>query len=91
MEIVTFIGISVFMLVVTLIVLKINKSVVLPREEQTPPVDEVPLTKSELAGKRTRKKGKFVADDPATPDSNEAYIDGKKPRKPRKPSMKIAD
>ena len=27
------------------------------------------------------KKGKFIADDPSTPDVNEAYVGGKKPKK----------
>ena len=26
------------------------------------------------------KRGRFVADDPSTPDVNEAYVDGKKPK-----------
>ena len=31
--------------------------------------------------KRARKDGKFVADDPTTPDINEAYVSGKAPAK----------
>ena len=31
------------------------------------------------------KKGKFIADDPSTPDVNEAYVGGKKPKKTKKP------
>jgi len=33
------------------------------------------------SGVRARKKGKFVADDASTPDVNEAYKDGKSPKK----------
>ena len=47
----------------------------------------------ELAGKRTRKNGKFVADDKSTPNVNEAFIDGKAPVKKapkKKPNIKIA-
>lgn len=38
------------------------------------------------SGVRARnKKGRYVADDKSTPDVNEAYVDGKTPkRKPRK-------
>lgn len=50
--------------------------------------------KVELVGKRTRKSGKFVADDKSTPNVNEAYTDGKTPaKKPttkKKSTMKIA-
>jgi len=36
----------------------------------------------ELSGVRTRnKKGHYVADDPSTPDVNEAYVGGKAPKK----------
>ena len=41
----------------------------------------------EASGVRARnKKGRFVADDPNTPNVNEAYVDGKRgrPRKNRK-------
>ena len=43
------------------------------------------------SGKRARNaKGRYVKDDPNTPDVNEAYVDGKTPkRKPRrKPAAK---
>ena len=46
--------------------------------------------------KRARKKGKLVADNPATPEVNEAWEGGKapeknaKPKKPRKPKMTVA-
>jgi|TARA_B100001939_G_C16849938_1_gene576961 hypothetical protein len=44
------------------------------------------------SGKRARNaKGHYIADDPSTPDVNEAYVDGKKPvRKRRKPAAKKA-
>ena len=36
---------------------------------------------SEPSGVRAKdKRGRFVADDPNTPDVNEAYVDGKKPK-----------
>ena len=36
----------------------------------------------ELSGVRARnKKGHYVADDPSTPDVNEAYVGGKAPKK----------
>ena len=46
----------------------------------------------EPSGKRARNaKGHFVKDDPNTPHFNEAYVDGRKPkRKPRKPAAKKA-
>ena len=34
-----------------------------------------------MAKRATDKKGKFIADDPSTPDVNEAYVDGKSPKK----------
>lgn len=43
------------------------------------------------SGKRARNaKGRYVKDDPNTPDVNEAYVDGKTPKhKPRrKPAAK---
>jgi hypothetical protein len=47
--------------------------------------------KAEIAGKRTRKGGKFVKDDPSTPNVNEAFKDGKAPIKKTKknPSLKV--
>jgi hypothetical protein len=44
----------------------------------------------EATGVRTRNsKGHFVKDDASTPDVNEAYVDGKTPkRKPRKVAAK---
>ena len=45
----------------------------------------------EASGVRARNaKGRFVADDPKTPDVNEAYVDGKKPKRKRKPAAKKA-
>tara|TARA_B100000123_G_C25670382_1_gene401781 strand:- start:489 stop:710 length:222 start_codon:yes stop_codon:yes gene_type:complete len=46
----------------------------------------------EPSGVRARNaKGHFVKDDPNTPNFNEAYVDGRKPkRKPRKPAAKKA-
>ena len=46
------------------------------------------------APKRARNNGKLVADNPATPDVNEAWEGGKapekKPKKPKKPKMTVA-
>jgi divalent metal cation (Fe/Co/Zn/Cd) transporter len=46
------------------------------------------------APKRARNNGKLVADNPATPDINEAWEGGKapekKPKKPKKPKMTVA-
>ena len=40
------------------------------------------LTNTEEVKVRTRnKKGHYVADDPSTPDVNEAYVGGKAPKK----------
>jgi len=39
------------------------------------------VAKAEIAAKRARKGGRFVADDPSTPDVNEAYKSGKAPKK----------
>lgn len=51
--------------------------------------------KSDLAAKRTRKKGKFVGDDKSTSDVNEAYKSGKKPpskaKIKKKPNLKVQD
>jgi divalent metal cation (Fe/Co/Zn/Cd) transporter len=65
-------------------------------------VDEVKTKKSakkvqpEVKPKRARNNGKLVADNPATPDVNEAWEGGKapekttKPKKPKKPKMTVA-
>lgn len=45
----------------------------------------------EMNGERARNaKGQLVADDPSTPDINEAYVGGKKPskKKTKKPAAK---
>lgn len=49
-------------------------------------------TETEASGVRARNtKGQYVKDDKSTPDVNEAYVDGKKPkRKPRKTTAKKA-
>ena len=66
---------------------KVEKTV----EEEAPKVKAaakkvVKTAKAEIAGKRTRKDGKFVKDDPSTPDVNEAFKDGKAPvKKPKAP------
>jgi hypothetical protein len=39
------------------------------------------VAKAEVAAKRARKGGKFVADDPSTPDVNEAFKRSKAPKK----------
>tara|TARA_B100000242_G_scaffold101573_1_gene69952 strand:+ start:225 stop:539 length:315 start_codon:yes stop_codon:yes gene_type:complete len=46
---------------------------------------------AEMNGERARNaKGQLVADDPSTPDINEAYVGGKKPpkKKTKKPAAK---
>jgi divalent metal cation (Fe/Co/Zn/Cd) transporter len=65
-------------------------------------VDEVKTKKSakkvqpEVKPERARNNGKLVADNPATPDVNEAWEGGKapekttKPKKPKKPKMTVA-
>tara|TARA_B100000927_G_C16413005_1_gene448057 strand:- start:466 stop:681 length:216 start_codon:yes stop_codon:yes gene_type:complete len=45
----------------------------------------------EASGERARNsKGHFVKDDPKTPNVNEAYKDGKTPKRKRKPAAKKA-
>ena len=44
---------------------------------------------AEMNGERARNDdGHFVADDPSTPDVNEAYVGGKAPTKPKKTAEK---
>ena len=44
---------------------------------------------AEMNGERARNDdGHFVADDPSTPDVNEAYVGGKTPTKPKKAAVK---
>jgi hypothetical protein len=40
-------------------------------------------TKETTKPKRARKKGRYVADDPATKNVNEAWVGGRAPRKKR--------
>lgn len=47
--------------------------------------------KAEIAEKRARKDGKFVADDPSTPDVNEAFTEGKAPpKRVKKPKIEVS-
>jgi hypothetical protein len=57
---------------------------------EAPKVKAVKNAKAEIAGKRTRKGGKFVKDDPSTPDVNEAFKDGKAPAKKAVKNVKAA-
>lgn len=61
------------------------------KEEKKPKAKKEPKSpaKAEVAEKRTRKSGKFVADDKSTPDVNEAFKEGKVPAKKKKPTMKV--
>tara|TARA_R100001163_G_scaffold14576_1_gene13279 strand:+ start:583 stop:906 length:324 start_codon:yes stop_codon:yes gene_type:complete len=44
---------------------------------------------AEMNGERARNdEGHYVADDPSTPDVNEAYVGGKAPTKPKKTAAK---
>ena len=51
-------------------------------KKEEPVVEEV-LEETELVRARN-KKGRYVADDPSTPDINEAYVSGKAPAKKKK-------
>ncbi len=57
---------------------------------------KAPVVAETTTPKRARKNGKLVADDPATPEVNEAWEGGKapekitKPKKPKKPKMTVA-
>jgi len=56
-------------------------------EEATVTLDKFEEEVAEV--KRARgKKGRFVADDPNTPDVNEAWVGGKAPKK-KKPKAKV--
>ena len=56
-------------------------------EEATVTLDKFEEEVAEV--KRARgKKGKFIADDPTTPDVNEAWVGGKAPKK-KKPKAKV--
>ena len=58
-------------------------------------VEATPVVAETTTPKRARKNGKLVADNPATPDVNEAWEGGKapakkeKPKKPKKPKMTV--
>jgi topoisomerase IA-like protein len=44
---------------------------------------------AEMNGERARNdEGHYIADDPSTPDVNEAYVGGKAPTKPKKTAAK---
>lgn len=58
-----------------------------PSKKAAPKKEPKSPAKAEVAAKRTRKDGKFVADDPSTPGVNEAFIDGKAPE-PKKRGRK---
>lgn len=47
-------------------------------------------SKPEVKPKRAKRKGRFVADDPTTPDVNEAWVGGKAPAKTKK-TVVVAD
>ena len=57
---------------------------------------KAPVVAETTTPKRARKNGKLVADNPATPEVNEAWEGGKapekkpKPKKPKKPKMTVA-
>ena len=47
-----------------------------------PDLEDAQIKADELKGVRARdSKGHYVADDPSTPDINEAYVGGKAPKK----------
>ena len=47
-----------------------------------PDLEDAARKCDEMNGERARNdKGQLVADDPSTPDVNEAYVGGKKPKK----------
>ena len=70
-----------------------SKSVAKKIKKSTQEVKPEPVVSK--APERARNKGKLVADSPATPDVNEAWIGGKapekkpKPKKPKKPKMTV--
>lgn len=45
-------------------------------------------SKPEVKPKRAKRKGRFVADDPTTPDVNEAWVGGKAPAKTKTKTTK---
>ena len=53
------------------------------------PKAPAPVPEPEATGERARTaKGHYVKDDESTPDVNEAYTDGKTPKKPKKKNTK---
>jgi hypothetical protein len=70
-----------------------GKSVAKKIKKSTQEVKPEPVVSK--APKRARNKGKLVADNPVTPVTNEAWVDGKapepkaKPKKPKKPKMTV--
>ena len=55
-----------------------------------PDLEDAERKCAEMNGERARNdKGQLVADDPSTPDVNEAYVGGKKPTK-KKTKKKVA-
>jgi hypothetical protein len=65
------------------------------KKEPKKPAKKAPKSpaKAKVASTRTRKDGKFIADDKSIPDVNEAFKDGKATAKKapakKKPAMKI--
>lgn len=54
-----------------------------------PDLEDAKRKCDEMNGERARNaKGQLVADDPSTPDINEAYVGGKKPVKKKAPAKK---
>ena len=55
-----------------------------------PDLEDAERKCAEMNGERAKNdKGHFIADDPSTPDVNEAYVGGKKPTK-KKTKKKVA-
>lgn len=73
---------------------KVKKNVA-QSEKAKAVVEAAPVATETKPPKRARNKGKLVADNPATPDVNEAWEGGKapakkeKPKKPKKPKMTV--
>jgi len=54
-----------------------------------PDLEDAERKCDEMNGERAKNdKGHFIADDPSTPDVNEAYVGGKKPAKKKAPAKK---
>lgn len=73
---------------------KVKEKVAKPKTAKAA-VEATPVVAETTTPKRARKNGKLVADNPATPDVNEAWEGGKapakkeKPKKPKKPKMTV--